>query len=76
LGKDGSAQGESPRDEQKMMQPDEVARHRISAIVKRKKLIVLTGQGKLVLLLNKLFPTWVDKLTFKEMAKENNSPFK
>jgi short-subunit dehydrogenase len=76
LGKDGSAQGESPRDEQKMMQPDEVARHMISAIVKRKKLIVLTGQGKLVVLLNKLFPAWVDKLTFKEMAKENNSPFK
>jgi short-subunit dehydrogenase len=76
LGKDGSAQGESPRDEQKMMQPVEVARHMISAIVKRKKLIVLTGQGKLVVLLNKLFPAWVDKLTLKEMAKENNSPFK
>ena len=76
LGKDGSAQGESPRDEQKMMQPEEVARHMVTAIVKRKKLIVLTGQGKLVVLLNKLFPAWVDKLTLKEMAKENNSPFK
>ncbi len=76
LGKDGSAQGESPRDEQKMMQPEEVARHMVTAIVKRKKLIVLTGQGKLVVLLNKLFPAWVDKLTLKEMAKENNSPLK
>jgi short-subunit dehydrogenase len=76
LGKDGSAQGESPRDEQKMMQPEEVALHMVNAIKKRKKLIVLTGQGKLVVLLNKLFPSWVDKLTLKEMAKENNSPFK
>ncbi|UPT65753.1 MAG: SDR family oxidoreductase [Sphingobacteriales bacterium JAD_PAG50586_3] len=75
LGKDGKAQGESPRDEQKMMQPEEVAKHMVKAILKRKKLIVLTIQGKLTVLLNKLFPAWVDKLTLKEMAKENNAPF-
>lgn len=76
LGKDGKAQGESPRNEQKMMQPEEVAKHMVTAILKRKKLIVLTQQGKLAVLLNKLFPAWVDKLTLNEMAKENNAPFK
>jgi short-subunit dehydrogenase len=76
LGKDGKAQVESPRNEQKMMQPEEVAKHMINAILKRKKLIVLTMQGKLAVLLNKLFPKWVDKLTLNEMAKENNAPFK
>lgn len=76
LGKDGNAQGESPRDEASMMQPEEVAEEMIKAIVKRKKLIILTGQGKLAVTLNKLFPRLVDKLTFNEMAKENNSPIK
>lgn len=76
LGKDGNAQGESPRDEQKMMQADEVARLMIYGIEKRKAVMVLTGQGKLAVTLNKFFPRLVDKLTFKEMAKENDSPFK
>lgn len=76
LGKDGNAQGESPRDEQKMMQADEVARLMIQGIEKRKAEMVLTSQGKLAVTLNKFFPRLVDKLTFKEMAKENDSPFK
>lgn len=76
LGKDGNAQGESPRDEKTMMQPEEVADKMIQAITKRKALIVLTTQGKLAVNLNKLFPRLVDKLTFKEMARENNSPIK
>jgi len=76
LGKDGNAQGESPRDEKAMMQPEEVADRMIQAIKKRKALIVLTLQGKLAVTLNKFFPKLVDRLTFNEMSKENNSPIK
>lgn len=74
LKEDGSAQSESPRDEAKMMQPEEVAAHIIKAIKKRKPLIVLTAQGKMTVLLNKLFPKFMDKMVYNAMAKEPDSP--
>lgn len=74
--KDGSIQGESPMDESKMMQPDEVARHIINALHKRKNNIVLTFQGKLTLFTNKFFPSFVDKKIYQYFSKEQNSPLK
>jgi dehydrogenase/reductase SDR family member 7B len=76
LGPDGSNQEESPRDENKMMTADEVAYYIIKAISKRKRTLVLTRQGKLTVLLNKLFPALTDKLVYNHMAKETDSPFK
>lgn len=75
LAADGSPQGESPRDEEKMMGSDEVAEHLLKAIEKRKRSLVLTLQGKLTLGLNKFFPSWVDRLVYSHMAKEPDSPF-
>ncbi len=76
LGKDGSQQGESPRDEAEMMSAEEVAQHIKNAISKRKRSLILTGQGKLTVVLNKFFPKLVDKLVYNHMAKEPDSPFK
>ena len=76
LSADGSGQGESPRDEQKMMSAEEVAQHIHKAVVKRKRDIVLTSQGKMTVLLNKLFPGFMDKMVYNHMAKEDDSPFK
>ncbi len=76
LGKDGSQQGESPRDEAKMMTAEEVASRIKKAVEKRKRTLTLTGQGKLTVLLNKFFPKLVDKLVFNHMAKEPDSPFR
>ncbi|MFA8300796.1 MAG: SDR family oxidoreductase [Hyphomicrobiales bacterium] len=76
LSKDGSAQGESPRDEEKMMTSEEVASHIFKAVKSRKNTLVLTSQGKLTVLLNKFFPKFLDKMVYKTMAKEPNSPFK
>lgn len=74
---DGTAQGESPRDEKKMMSAEEVGRHIINGILKRKNSIVLTFmEGKLTVWLNKFFPTLVSKLAYNHMAKEPDSPFK
>jgi dehydrogenase/reductase SDR family member 7B len=70
---DGSNQGESPRDEGAMMTAEECARHIYNATVKRKKILVLTGQGKLTVFLNKWFPSWMDKVVYKVMAKEENA---
>ena len=73
---DGSVQGESPRDEDKMMTAEAVAVHIANAIEKRKREIILTGMGKLTVWLNKRFPKMMDKMTYGHMAKEENSPVK
>ena len=76
LSKDGSSQGESPRTENKMMSPEVVANHIYLATIKRKRDLVLTLNGKLTVWLNKFFPAMMDKIVYKHMSKEPNSPFK
>lgn len=77
LTNDGSQQGETPRDESKMMSSEECARHIARAVVKRKRELILTFvEGKLTVFLGKFFPALLDKLTYSHMAKEPNSPFK
>lgn len=73
---DGTSQGETPRDEQKMMQPEEVAAYIVNAVVKRKDRLTLTFNGKLTVLLNKFFPKLVDRLVYNHMRKEVDAPFK
>ncbi|TVP47714.1 MAG: SDR family oxidoreductase [Mongoliibacter sp.] len=73
---DGKTQGESPREENKMMSAEEVAKAILKATLKRKRDIVLTGQGKLAVFLNKWMPGIMDNLVYKTMAKEKDSPFK
>ncbi|MFD2785211.1 SDR family oxidoreductase [Hymenobacter rubripertinctus] len=70
LAADGSPQGESPRNEQQMMSSAEVAQHLLTAVVQRRRDLVLTGQGKLTVLLNKLLPGLADKLVLKHFRKE------
>lgn len=75
LAKDGKPQGESPRDEQKMMTAEEVAERILHATYARKSILVLTRQGRLTVFLNKWLPKkWIDKLVFNALAKEENSP--
>lgn len=75
LSADGSSQGESPRDEKKMMQPEEVAGRILQAVVKRKRDLVMSSDGKLTVFLNKFFPSLMDKIVYNHMAKEPDSPF-
>jgi len=73
----GSNQGETPRNEEKMMSAEVCAQHIIKAIEKRKRQLVLTFlEGKFTVFLGKFWPTLLDKLTFNHMAKEPDSPFK
>ncbi|MCX6266966.1 MAG: SDR family oxidoreductase [Bacteroidetes bacterium] len=76
LSKDGSAQGETPLDESKLMTAQQVAVEIILAIKNRKERLILTTMGKITVLLNKFFPKFMDKMVFNHMAKEPNSPFK
>jgi short-subunit dehydrogenase len=72
---DGSSQGESPRDESKMMTSEEVATHILRATNSRKRDLVLTAQGKLAVFLNKWIPGILDGIVYNQMAKEKDSPF-
>lgn len=76
LNKNGKEQGESPRDEDKMMTAEAVAKKILKGIRRKKRDMVLTPFGKLVVFLNKWMPGWMDKMTYAHMAKEKDSPFK
>lgn len=76
LGPDGNKQGESPRDESHMMSPAKVAFIISKGIKKRKRLIIITMEGKITVLLRRIVPTYIDRLTYRIFAKEPNSPLK
>ena len=76
LSADGQIQGESPRDEAKMMTAETVADYIYKATVNRKRDLVLTAQGKLTVLLNRFCPAFMDKMVYNILAKEKDSPFK
>jgi short-subunit dehydrogenase len=74
---DGSSQGETPRDESKMMSAEECARLIAKAVIKRKRELILTFlEGKFAVWLKKWFPSLLEKLTYDHMAKEPDSPLK
>ena len=73
---DGSAQGETPLDEGKLMSAEECAARLAKALRKRRSECILTGLGKATVLAHRLFPRLTDKLTYKFIAREANSPFK
>ncbi|MBK0404564.1 SDR family oxidoreductase [Adhaeribacter sp. BT258] len=76
LAANGQVQGESPRDEGKMMTAEEVADHILRATIHRQRDLVLTFQGKFTIFLNRWFPSLADKLVYNHMKKEKDSPFK
>ncbi|WP_092105761.1 SDR family oxidoreductase [Pontibacter chinhatensis] len=74
LAANGQQQGETPREEEKMMSAEEVAERILKATIQRKRDLVMTTQGKLAVWVNKLFPSLADKLVYNVMAKEKDSP--
>lgn len=73
-GADGKIQKETPLDESKLMSAEECASIILGAIIKRKRTLVMTRQGKLTVWLNKLFPSIADKMVYKHFLKEPDSP--
>ncbi len=76
LNRDGHQQGDSPRQEEKMMTAEECARHIYNATVRRKRTLILTTQGKLAVWLNKWFPSLADRMVYNVMAKEKDAPIR
>ena len=73
---DGSPQGETPRNEAKMMTAEEVARRVAEDIIKRKRLCLMESEGKAVYFFKKFAPNLLDHIFYMVMAKETNSPLK
>jgi short-subunit dehydrogenase len=73
---DGEEQGESPRDERKLMPPQFVARWVLKGIRKKKRNKLLTLDGKLTALFQRIVPELIDWLYYYEMSKEPKSPLK
>jgi short-subunit dehydrogenase len=77
LNGNGQQQGETPRNENKMMSAEECAGHIYKAVQKRKRELVLTfAEGKLTVFLSKFFPRFIDKMSYKMFSREPDSPFK
>jgi short-subunit dehydrogenase len=72
----GQEQGESPRSEQTMMSPEYVAKWVLKGIRKKKRNKLLTWEGRLTALLQRIVPTFVDWAYYHEMSKEPKSPIK
>jgi short-subunit dehydrogenase len=73
----GAKQGETPRNENKMMSAEECAVHIYNAVQKRKRQLVLTFlEGKFTVFLSKIMPRFLDKMNYKMFASEPDSPFK
>ncbi|GAB2982015.1 SDR family oxidoreductase [Mucilaginibacter puniceus] len=72
LDKSGTQQGESTLQEEKMMTAEEVAKIIADGVENRSRTLIMTGQGKLTVLLNKLLPGLLDKLVYNVFTKEKD----
>ena len=70
LTKDGTPQKESPRNEQKMMTAEKVAKNIICAIDCKKDTLILSINGKFAVWLNRFFPKLAKRLVFDYFKKE------
>lgn len=73
---DGSPQGATPRKEEKMMTPEEVARRIAYGIVHRKRLVLMEFEGRATHFIKKFSPRFLDVMFYKVMAREPDSPFR
>jgi len=73
---DGSEQGNSPREEKKMMSAEYVATWVLKGIRKRKRNKIMTVSGRFTALLQRIFPKTIDYIFFLLMKREPDSPVK
>jgi len=73
---DGSAQGETPLEEGKLMSAEACAKHLSRAIRRRRSQVVLSPLGRVTVFAHGLVPRLLDKWTYKFVAREPGSPFK
>jgi len=73
---DGSEQGSSPRNENHLPKPEFVARWILKGIRKKKRNKIITWEGQLTALFQRIVPKLVDWVYYVEMSREPDSPLK
>ena len=73
---DGSQQGETPRNEARMMTPDQVAMIVARGVMRRRRLCLMEWEGRLTHFIKKICPGVVDRLFYEVMRREPDSPLK
>ncbi len=76
LDENGNQQGETPRKEEKLTSPEEVARNLIRSIRKKKRTRIMSIEGQLMVLFQRFVPLLTDLVIYKKFASEPNSPLK
>jgi short-subunit dehydrogenase len=72
----GLPQGFTPREEEKMMLPEDVARAIIRALRRRRNYVILTLEGKMTALVKRIAPRFLEYAAYVKMANEPESPLK
>lgn len=72
----GDVQGESPKDESKMMTAEQVAQRIYKGHQKKTRNFILTPLGWWLNFLNHFVPRLMDKIVYNVLAKEPDSPLK
>lgn len=72
----GAQQGETPRDESKMMTAEEVARIVGRGILRRKRLCLMEIEGRATHFVKKFAPAFLDRMFYLVMSREPDSPLK
>jgi short-subunit dehydrogenase len=71
---DGREQGESPLDENNLMSAEYVAKWILKGIIRKKRNKILTWEGRLTALFQRIIPHTVDRLYYNSFLREKNSP--
>ena len=73
---DGSAQGKTPLNEEKLMSAERCAKNLARGLRLRRSEMILSPLGRITVAVRKVFPWFVDWLTYRFIASEADSPFK
>jgi short-subunit dehydrogenase len=73
---DGTPQGFTPREEEKMMLPEDVAHAVLRAVKWRRNYVILSLEGKMTALVKRIAPRFLEYAAFIKMSREPDSPLK
>ncbi|MBN2274381.1 MAG: SDR family oxidoreductase [Bacteroidales bacterium] len=71
---DGTQQGFTPREEEKMMTPEQVANAIYQAVKYRRNYRILTLEGKLTAMVKRIAPRFLEYAAYLKMKREPDSP--
>jgi Short-chain dehydrogenases of various substrate specificities len=72
---DGTPQGETPLDEGKLMSAEACAKALSRALHRRRSQVTLSVLGRASVLMRRLLPRLMDRITYRFIAREAGSPF-